>query len=224
MTNADNGIRTYVLRQGRMTDAQKKAFDGEGRRFLVPFSGQPFEWPAIFGNDRPVVMEIGFGMGRATWQIALSRPDVNYLGIEVHRPGVGKLLSDLLSQNIPNVRIVNHDAVEVMERSIAPASLAGIHLFYPDPWPKKRHQKRRMVRPGLSELMASRLAPGGYFYFVTDIEEYAESALEVLSGTAGLRNRYADYAEAQTWRPETKFEARATVAGRSRRELLFERV
>ena len=222
--NEDIGIRTYVLRQGRMTDAQKKALEGEGRRFLVDYSGSLLDLGSLFPEERPLVLEIGFGMGQATWQIAEARAEENFLGIEVHRPGVGKLISELLARGIENVRIINHDAVEVMERAIAPSSLAGIHLFYPDPWPKKRHHKRRMVRPGLAELMASRIAPGGYFYFVTDIEEYAQSALEVLSGTPGLRNRYGGFAEAQGWRPETKFEARARLAGRSRRELLFEKV
>lgn len=224
MSEHDNGIRTYVLRQGRMTDAQKRAFEGEARRFLLDYEGRPLEYGRVFGREAPVILEIGFGMGLATWQIALARPEENFLGIEVHRPGVGKLLTELEARGIENLRLVNHDAVEVLERSIPEASLAGIHLFYPDPWPKKRHHKRRMVRPGLAELMASRLASGGYFYFVTDIEEYAESALGVLSAVPGLRNRYEGYAEPQAWRPETKFEARASAEGRGHRELLFERI
>ncbi|HUX38237.1 MAG TPA: tRNA (guanosine(46)-N7)-methyltransferase TrmB [Rectinemataceae bacterium] len=224
MSAPDNGIRTYVLRQGRMTDSQKKALEGEeGRRFLVDFDGKALDWKILFGNDRPVVMEIGFGMGLATWQIAEARQDLNFLGIEVHRPGVGKLLSEMVARDIDNLRLLNHDAVESMEKSVPPASLAGIHLFYPDPWPKKRHHKRRMVRPGLAELIASRLVPGGYFYFVTDIEDYALYALEVLSSTQGLGNKYEGFAERQQWRPETKFEARAKVAGRGHFELLFER-
>ena len=224
MSGSDSGIKTYVLRQGRITDAQQRALEGEGRRLLVDFDGKQFDWTAIFGNDRPVVMEIGFGMGLATWQIAEARADLNFLGIEVHRPGVGRLLADLIGRDIGNVRILNHDAVEAMERSVPPSSLLGIHLFYPDPWPKKRHHKRRLVRPGLAELMASRLCPGGYLYFVTDIEDYADAALEVLSSVQGLRNKYADFAESQPWRPETKFEARAEAEGRGHRELFFERI
>ena len=221
MNGSDMGIRTYVLRQGRITEAQQRAFEGEGRRFLVGLGNDSLNWIDLFGDDKPVVMEIGFGMGLATWQIAEARPQFNYLGIEVHRPGVGKLLTELAGRGITNVRVINHDAVETMEKGIAPASLAAIHLFYPDPWPKKRHHKRRLVRPGLADLMASRLSPGGYLYFVTDIEDYARAALEVLSSTPGLRNNYDGFAERQAWRPETKFEARAEAEGRGHRELFF---
>jgi tRNA (guanine-N7-)-methyltransferase len=224
MTQADNGIRSYVLRQGRMTDAQKRAFDGEGARYLLPFEGRPMDFAAAFGKDADLVMEIGFGMGQATWRIAAETPERNFLGVEVHRPGVGKLLSELVAHGVGNVRIINHDAVEVMEKVLAPDSLAGIHLFYPDPWPKKRHHKRRILRPGLAELMVSRLRSGGYLYFVTDIEEYAESSLALLSTLPNLRNRFADFAPRQEWRPETKFEARALKAGGAHRELVFERV
>ena len=224
MTQPDNGIRSYVLRQGRMTDAQKRAFDGEGARYLLPFEGRPIDIAAAFGNDADLVMEIGFGMGQATWRIAAEAPERNFLGIEVHRPGVGKLLSELVAHGVGNVRIINHDAVEVMEKVIAPDSLAGIHLFYPDPWPKKRHHKRRILRPGLAELMVSRLRSGGYLYFVTDIEDYAESSLALLSTLPNLRNRFADFAPRQDWRPETKFEARARQTGGAHRELVFERV
>ncbi|HUX40963.1 MAG TPA: tRNA (guanosine(46)-N7)-methyltransferase TrmB [Rectinemataceae bacterium] len=220
---SDSGIRTYVLRQGRITEAQQRAFEGEGRRFLVDFDGKALSWPDLFGNDGPVVMEIGFGMGLATWRIAEAKPEINFLGVEVHKPGVGRLLTDLVGKGIGNVRILNHDAVEAMEKSVPAASLAGIHLFYPDPWPKKRHHKRRLVRPGLAELMASRLRSAGYLYFVTDIEDYAHAALELLSSTEGLHNKYDGFAEAQRWRPETKFEARAEAEGRSRWELFFER-
>ena len=224
ITEVDKAIRTYVLRAGRMTDSQKKAIEELGPRFCVPFEpGRMLDLPAIFGNGNPVVAEIGFGMGQATWMIAADHPGTNYLGFEVHTPGVGKLLSELGARGIENVRIVHHDVVEVFERSMPPSSLAGIHVFYPDPWPKKRHHKRRLIRPGLAELLASRLAPGGYLYFVTDIEGYASWSLEVLGRTAGLRNRYADYAPRQEWRPETKFEARASRDGRGAWELLFER-
>jgi len=224
MSDIDTSIRTYVLRAGRMTDSQKRALEELGPRFCLAFEpGVTIDYRAAFGNDRPVIAEIGFGMGQATWRIAADHPELNYLGFEVHTPGVGRLLADLGSRGIENVRIVHHDVVEVMERSLAPASLAGIHLFYPDPWPKKRHHKRRLVRHGLAELLASRLAPGGYLYFVTDVEDYARWALEVLSGTEGLRNRFELYAPRQEWRPETKFEARAARDGRGAWELLFER-
>jgi len=220
----DRSIRTYVLRAGRLTDAQKRALEELGPRFCVPFDpSATLDAEAAFGRRAPLVAEIGFGMGQATWKIAEANPDVSYLGIEVHTPGVGRLLYELGSRGIENVRIVHYDAVEVMERMIAPGSLAGIHLFYPDPWPKKRHHKRRIVRPGLAELLASRLEPGGYLYFVTDIEDYALWSLDVLSSTEGLRNRYELFAPAQEWRPETKFESHASRDGRGRWELVFEK-
>jgi tRNA (guanine-N7-)-methyltransferase len=220
----DRGIRTYVLRAGRLTDAQERALKELGPRYCLPFAPSAgLNARSAFGKEAPLIAEIGFGMGQATWKIAQAHPEVSYLGIEVHTPGVGRLLYELGSRGIENVRIVHHDAVEVLERMIAPGSLDGIHMFYPDPWPKKRHHKRRFVRPGLSELLASRLRSGGYFYFVTDIEDYALWSLEVLTRTEGLRNRYERFAPPQDWRPETKFESHAARDGRGRWELLFER-
>ena len=222
---ADTSIRTYVLRAGRMTDGQKRAIEVLGPRYCLSFhAGSRLDWGASFGNDRPVVAEIGFGMGQATWRIALDRSDLNFLGIEVHMPGVGRLLADMEEHGIENIRVISHDAVEVFERMLPPSSLAGLHIFYPDPWPKKRHHKRRLIREGLAELLASRLAPGGYLYFVTDVEDYASWSLDVLSRTAGLRNRHEGFAPRQDWRPETKFEARASRDGRGAWELLFEKI
>ncbi|MGA2544977.1 MAG: tRNA (guanosine(46)-N7)-methyltransferase TrmB [Rectinemataceae bacterium] len=221
---SDRGIRTYVLRAGRMTDAQKRALDGLWTRYGLEFDPKTrLDLASAFGNANPVVAEIGFGMGRATWQIAMNNPTVNYLGLEVHTPGVGRLLSDVDSRGIGNVRIFRHDAIEVFERMIAPSSFAGLHIFYPDPWPKKRHHKRRLIREGLAELLASRLASGAYLYFVTDIEEYGLWALDVLSRTEGLLNRFAGFAPRQDWRPETKFESHAARDGRGAWELVFER-
>jgi tRNA (guanine-N7-)-methyltransferase len=220
----DMGIRSYVLRAGRMTEAQKRALEDLWARYGLDFDpGAKLDLAAAFGNAKPVVAEIGFGMGQATWRIAQDRPEFNYLGVEVHTPGVGRLLADLAGRGIENVRIFRHDAVEVFERMVAPASFAGLHVFYPDPWPKKRHHKRRLIREGLAGLLASRLAPGGYLYFVTDIEDYARWSLEVLSRTEGLSNRFAEFAPRQEWRPETKFEAHASRDGRSRWELIFEK-
>ncbi len=221
----DKSIKTFVLRAGRMTDGQRRALEELGPRLCLPFDAKkPLDYAAAFGNDRPVVAEIGFGMGRATWQIAAENPETNYLGMEVHTPGVGKLLAELGERGIGNVRILHHDAVEALERVIPPCSLAGFHIFYPDPWPKKRHHKRRLLRPGIVELLVSRLRTGGYLYFVTDIEEYGEWTLELLSRTPGLRNHYEGFAPRQEWRPETKFESKAAVAGRGVWEVLFERV
>jgi len=221
----DRGIRTYVLRAGRLTDAQRRALEEEGPRFILGFDpAAPLDPASAFGEARPLIVEIGFGMGQATWKIAQANPGISYLGIEVHTPGVGRLCYELGSRGIDNVRIISHDAIEVLESMIAPGSLAGIHMFYPDPWPKKRHHKRRFVRPGLAELLASRLSPRAYIYFVTDIEDYALWSLDVLSRTENLRNRYEAFAPAQEWRPETKFESHASRDGRGRWELVFERL
>jgi tRNA (guanine-N(7)-)-methyltransferase len=220
----DRGIRTYVLRTGRMTDAQRKALVELWPRYGIEYDPlSSIDLAAAFGNERPVIAEIGFGMGKATWMIAEAHPETNYLGLEVHTPGVGKLMAELEARGIGNVRIIKHDAVEVFEKSIPANSFAGIHIFYPDPWPKKRHNKRRLIRPGLVELLASRIAPGGYLYFVTDVEDYALWSLELLGRSAGLRNRFEGFAPRQEWRPETKFEAHALRDGRGVWELIFDR-
>jgi tRNA (guanine-N7-)-methyltransferase len=221
----DRGIRTYVLRAGRISDAQRRALTELWPRYGVEFDpAVGLDLAAIFGNGNPIIAEIGFGMGQATWRIAADHPELNYLGFEVHTPGVGRLLLELEKRGLRNVRIVSHDAVEAFERVVAPRSLSGLHIFYPDPWPKKRHHKRRLIRDGLAGLLASRLAPGGYLYFVTDIEEYARWSLDVLGRTEGLRNRFDAFAPHQEWRPETKFEARASKDGRDAWELLFDRM
>ncbi|MGB4572223.1 MAG: tRNA (guanosine(46)-N7)-methyltransferase TrmB [Rectinemataceae bacterium] len=219
MPDSASRIRTYVLRQGRITEAQKTALETQGPHYVLPFSDRTLDFAAVFGPDRPVVMEIGFGMGQATWRIAKERSEFAYLAVEVHSPGVGRLLMDIDRENIDNLRIVQYDAIEVLEHMIAPASLAGLHIFYPDPWQKKRHHKRRIMRDDLIGLMVSRLVPGGYLYFVTDIEDYAQATYELLARTEGLRNPYSGFAPRREWRPETKFESRAKEDMRSAWEL-----
>jgi tRNA (guanine-N7-)-methyltransferase len=214
-------IRSYVIRAGRMTDAQRRALEELGPSRIIPSSREPLDPKGLFPEARPVVMEIGFGMGKATWQIALSRPEYNYLCLEVHSPGVGRLLLELEAHEIENIRIIQHDAVEVLADMIPPSSLAGFHIFYPDPWPKKRHHKRRLMRQAVVNLMIDRLQPGGYLYFVTDIEEYGQATLELLSACPALRNGYEGFAPRLEWRPETKFEAKATRAARGAFELYF---
>lgn len=225
----DNGIRSYVLRQGRMTDAQRDAIRELGPRWMLPFASSPLDPASLFDPPRPLIMEIGFGMGQATWQIAKARGELGFLGCEVHGPGVGRLLQDISREGIENLRIIQHDAVEVLQSMIPEASLSGLHIFYPDPWPKKRHHKRRLLRPGIAELMVSRLAPGGYLYFVTDIEDYGRATLELLSALPELRNKAdsaapgadSGFCAPQAWRPETKFQRRATEADRLAWELMF---
>ena len=221
MSLDDTSIRTFVIRAGRMTDAQKRAISELGDAYIVPYEKKTVNPSTFFVDSKPVVMEIGFGMGRATWQIAKNRDIYNYLGVEVHAPGVGKLLMDLHAHQITNVRIVNHDAIEVLTDMIPHASLAGLHVFYPDPWPKKRHHKRRLMRPALVDLLVSRLAPDGYLYFVTDIEEYGVSTLEILAARKDISNSYGGFAPRIEWRPETRFEEKALEASRIAWELFF---
>ena len=163
-------------------------------------------------------------MGDATAQIAAANPDINYLGIEVHRPGVGKLLGEIKRRDLKNLFIIEHDALEVLEYMIGDNSINGFHIFFPDPWPKKRHHKRRLVQRPRTNLMAQKLTPGGYLYFVTDIIEYAEFALEELTATEMLKNKYDGFAEPQEWRTQTKFERKGLQADRVITELYFEKI
>lgn len=219
------GVHSYVLRAGRMTDFQRDSFKRLSDTWCVYFNpGEKFDSTAVFGRQAPLVVEIGFGMGIATAQIAAALPDRNFLGIEVHTPGVGKLLSEIEKRELTNLRILHHDAVEFLERNVPPCSVSGFHIFFPDPWPKKRHHKRRLVQRPFTDILGSRLAEGGYIYFVTDWEEYAAWAREALESTPGLRNKYpTGWAEKTPWRPVTKFEQRAAADGREIRELWFEK-
>jgi tRNA (guanine-N7-)-methyltransferase len=205
-----------------MTDAQKKALDSLSPRYCIPFSTECPSLDLFFPEKRPIIAEIGFGMGTATWQIAISRNEYNYLGLEVHPPGVGKLLMEIEKNSIENLRIIHHDAVEVLESMIPDQTLAGFHVFYPDPWPKKKHHKRRLMRNDVVESMIDKLFQGGYLYFVTDIEEYAQSTKELLdSKSVRIRNIFPDYAHGLDWRPETKFERRAKMNMGKVFELMF---
>ena len=216
-------IRSYVLRQGRFSPAQQKAYSELLPRFGLPFAPGPLDFASVFGRTAPVVLEIGFGMGETTARIAAENPGVNYLGIEVHAPGVGSLLRQVEAAGLTNVRVVSHDAVEVLRDMVAPGSLAGIHVFFPDPWPKKRHHKRRLMQPAFAELAASRLAPGGYLHVATDWEEYAQQVLEVLAATPGLRNTAEGFAPRPASRPETKFERRGVRLGHGVWDIVFRR-
>ena len=216
-------VRSYVLRAGRMGSGQQRALAELGPRFVLPFQPQPLDAAAIFGRRAPLVLEIGFGMGAATAAIAAARPDADFLGVEVHEPGVGALLRLIGEHGLTNLRIVRHDAVEVLQQMIAPASLAGVHVFFPDPWHKKRHHKRRLIQPPLAALIASRLAPGGVLHCATDWEPYAEQMLQVLSAEPLLANTAAGYAPRPDYRPLTKFEARGLRLGHGVWDLLFNR-
>jgi tRNA (guanine-N7-)-methyltransferase len=216
-------IRSYVLRQGRMTPAQARALRELYPRYGVPFAGKLLDFAAVFGRRAPVVLEIGSGMGETTAAIAAMRPDTDFIAVEVHAPGVGSLLNRIAAAGLANVRVIRHDAREVLERMIPDASLAGIHLFFPDPWPKKRHHKRRLVQPAFAALAARKLAPGGYLHAATDWADYAEWMLQVLSAEPLLENTVTGFAPRPAWRPPTKFEARGVRLGHEVRDLLFRR-
>ncbi|HSN21113.1 MAG TPA: tRNA (guanosine(46)-N7)-methyltransferase TrmB, partial [Usitatibacter sp.] len=179
-------IRSYVLRQGRFSPAQQRAYAELMPRLGVPYAVRPLDFAALFGRHAPVVVEVGSGMGETTARIAAENPDTDYLAIEVHAPGVGSLLRRVAEEGLANVRVIQHDAVEVLRDMIPEGSLAGIHVFFPDPWPKKRHHKRRLLQPAFAALAASRLAPGGRLHVATDWQEYAEHVLGVLCATRGL--------------------------------------
>ncbi len=216
-------IRSYVVRPGRMGPGQARALADLGPRFVLPYRPAPTDFSLAFGRQAPLVLEIGFGMGDATATIAAARPEVDFLGIEVHPPGVGALLKRIGELGLANLRIVQHDAVEVLEQMVAPASLAGVHVFFPDPWHKLRHHKRRLVQPGFVRLLASRLAPGATLHCATDWENYAAQMLEVLSAEPSLRNTAAGYAERPALRPLTKFENRGLGLGHGVWDLVFEK-
>ena len=187
-------IRSFVRRTGRTTAGQARALAAHGATFILPFRQQLLDFPALFGREAPVVLEIGFGMGEATAQIATTLADTDFLCCEVHDPGVGALLKRIVDEGLQNIRIVQHDAVEVLQHMVPPASLAGVHVFFPDPWHKKRHHKRRLLKAPFVSLLASRLKPGGYVHVATDWGEYAEDVLQVMSAEAQLENTAAAFA------------------------------
>jgi tRNA (guanine-N7-)-methyltransferase len=209
-----------------MTGGQRKALETFLPVYGMPLHGKNggnIDFGKIFGNANPIVMEIGFGTGEATAVIAENNPYINYVGIEVHTPGIGRLLMEIEERGLKNVRIMEHDAVEVFN-IVKSESISGIHLFFPDPWPKKRHHKRRIIQKPFTDILASKLQDAGYLYMVTDWAEYADVALAELSMTVGLKNAYTRFAPPQIWRPKTKFEERAIADGREIRELFFNRV
>lgn len=214
-------VRSFVVRSGRLTTSQKKALDLYWCRYVVEFHGQALEAKTLFGNERPLVVEIGFGMGDSLLTMATQNRDSNFLGIEVHRPGIGKLLQGIHREGLDNLKIMCHDAREVIVH-FAPGSLAQVQIFFPDPWPKKRHQKRRIVQAEMIELLAERLAPAGRLHLATDWLPYAEHMMAVLSAHPNLENLAGDgnYATA-TGRPETRFERRGLKLGHGVRDLTF---
>jgi tRNA (guanine-N7-)-methyltransferase len=221
-------IKSYVLRAGRTTSGQAKAFETLGPRYLVPYQSALLDAASVFGGTAPLILEIGFGMGDATAHIAKVRPDDHFLCCEVHEPGVGALLKRIGEQNITNIRIVQHDAVEVIDHMLAADSLDGVHIFFPDPWHKTKHHKRRLIQAPLVNKLAQRLKPGGYLHCATDWEPYAQQILDVLNAAPLLRNRstapeLGGYSPKPDYRPLTKFENRGLKLGHGVWDLVFTR-
>jgi tRNA (guanine-N7-)-methyltransferase len=220
-------VRSFVLRQGRFTPAQQRAFEALWPRFgldYAPLQG-PRDFDAVFGRSAPRVLEIGFGNGEALRFGAAHDPGRDFIGIEVHAPGVGRLLNGLEADGLGNVRVYHHDAVEVLSGEIADASLDEVRIYFPDPWHKKRHHKRRLVQPAFAALLVRKLAPGGRLHLATDWQDYAEQMWDVLDAEPGLRNRAGPrgHVPRPEWRPRTHFEARGLKLGHGVRDLLYDR-
>ena len=214
-------IRSFVLRQGRVSDAQRRFHEEGMPRWGIAYRAAPLDLEAAFGRQAPKILEIGCGMGETTAIIAAEHPQNDYLGIEVHTPGVGSLLKQIATRELTNLRVIQHDAVEVLRDMIAPDALSGIHIFFPDPWPKKRQQKRRLIQPGFVKLLATRLRPNGYLHCATDWQDYAEQMLAVLSGEPLLENMATDFIPRPPYRPQTKFESRGLKLGHGVWDVLF---
>ncbi|MES2973329.1 MAG: tRNA (guanosine(46)-N7)-methyltransferase TrmB [Pseudomonadota bacterium] len=216
-------IRSFVRRAGRITTGQTRAFEELGPQFIVPYVAGTIDLPAMFGRSAPTILEIGFGMGEATAHIAALRPQDNFLCCEVHEPGVGALLKRIGEQGLQNIRILAHDAVEVIDNMLPAGVLDGVHVFFPDPWHKKKHNKRRLLQPPLVAKLAARLKPGGYLHCATDWEPYAQQILEVLSAEPLLKNTADGFAPKPGYRPLTKFENRGIRLGHGVWDVVFVR-
>ncbi len=216
-------IKSFVNRRSHITQGQQEALDTWLKKWSVEYKPGLLDVPTAFGRVAPTILEIGFGMGETTEQIAISRPGDNFLGVEVFNAGVGALLKRIEGSALTNIRIIQHDAVEVLRDMVAPESLAGVHIYFPDPWPKTRHHKRRLIQPPLIALLASRMAPGSYIHCATDWEHYAMQMLEVLSGEPTLQNTSEGFAPRPDFRPLTKFENRGLRLGHGVWDLIFKK-
>ena len=218
-------IRSFVRRTGRTTAGQARAFESVGPLALISFARGAIDLVAVFNRNAPTILEIGFGMGEATAHIAAGMPETNFLCCEVHTPGVGALLKRIEEQNLTNVRVLQHDAAEVIDHMLEANSLDGIHIFFPDPWHKKKHNKRRLIQAPLVAKLTARLKPGGYLHCATDWQPYAEQILEVLTAEPLLANTSADgYAPKPDYRPLTKFENRGIKLGHGVWDVVFKRL
>ncbi len=214
-------IRSFVLRQGRVSPAQQRSLDTLMPRYGIPYSTEPLDLQKAFGRIAPTILEIGFGMGEPTAKIALAHPHINYLALEVHPPGVGSLLKQIDASGIQNIRIIQHDAVEVLRDMVNDSALDGVHIFFPDPWHKARHNKRRLIRSPFVSKLVQKVKPGGYIHVATDWQDYAEQVLAVLGAEPLLENTASAYAEKPAYRPLTKFEQRGLKLGHGVWDLVF---
>ncbi|WP_028485680.1 tRNA (guanosine(46)-N7)-methyltransferase TrmB [Thiomicrorhabdus chilensis] len=219
-------IKSFVLRQGRMSQSQQRAMENNWPKFGLEISDELLDMKTLFGREAPTIVEIGFGMGKSLAEMAEANPQQNYIGIEVHRPGVGALLKLIEEKGLTNIRIFNHDAIEVLEKRIPKNSLDGVYLFFPDPWHKKRHNKRRIVQAEFAKTIASHLKTGGHFHMATDWEDYAEHMMEVMNAAPDFRNTQPDgqYTPRPDYRPLTKFEQRGQRLGHGVWDLIFEKI
>lgn len=218
---SERRIRSFVTRAGRLSEAQGRAIETLSPLYCIPYQKAQLDVTAAFGRTAPTIFEIGFGMGETSAKISELMPEKNFIGVEVHTPGVGSLLKLTDAMGLHNQRIIQHDAFEVVTHMIAPDSLAGVHVFFPDPWHKARHNKRRLIQGPLVALLASRLAPGAYLHCATDWEDYAVQMLEVLSAEPTLENTAEGYAPRPDYRPVTKFENRGLKLGHGVWDLVF---
>lgn len=216
-------IRSFVHRRSHITPAQQEALERLAPEWTLPYRTSVLDIGQAFGRVAPTVLEIGFGMGETTEKIAAARTENNFLGVEVFNAGVGALLKRIEQSGLRNIRIIQHDAVEVLRDMIAPDCLAGAHIYFPDPWPKTRHHKRRLIQAPFVDLLASRIMPGGYIHCATDWENYAEQMLAILSAEPRLSNTSQGYAPRPDLRPQTKFETRGLRLGHGVRDLIFTR-
>jgi tRNA (guanine-N7-)-methyltransferase len=217
------GVKSFVLRGSRLAGFQKEALELYTDSYVLPFSQEKIDFSNIFGNENPTIIEIGFGMGTSTERIASQMPLTNFIAIEVFLSGFTKLLSSVGKNQINNIRLIRFDAVEVLNVMIPDSSVSGFHIFFPDPWPKKKHHKRRLIQTPFAELLAKKLVPGGYIYCVTDWEEYAQQMLEVFDSVPLLDNPHDGFAPTRSWRPTTRFEEKGLKKNYRINEIWVER-
>lgn len=214
-------IHTFQIRSGHFTNLERKDYAESFEKWGIKINEEKLNFQQIFGNGNPVVIEIGFGMGKATAIIAENNPQINYIGIEVHKPGIGKLLGEIREKNLTNLRIIEGDAMEILDKNIDDNSIEAFHIFFPDPWQKKKHFKRRLIQRPRTDLIVSKIKKGGYLYFVTDWLPYAEFGLEQLEQTPFIKNKFEDFAPHQQWRPETRFEQKGIDQNHVIKEMFF---